>query len=58
MLTIIIPVAIIITHTVSLNDDGWLRIISGCAIPTSSLKVYVALSNVTVITIRAKDSTY
>ena len=41
----------VITCTVSLNDDGWLRIISGCAIPMSSLKVYVALSNLTVNTI-------
>ena len=39
------------TCTVSINDDGLLSINNGLTVPVSSLTVYVALSNVTVIAI-------
>ena len=46
--------SVLITCTVSLNDDGLLRTSSGCIIPTSSLTAYMytVLSNLTVISVQ------
>ena len=47
--------SVLITRTVSTNDDGLLRTSSGCTIPTSSLTLYDDWSNLTVTSIQTNN---